>query len=93
MMQSAIKALATIIPKPFNAKLEAVNCHHNYVEKEEHYGEEVMVTRKGAVSAKLGQYGIIPKFNGRQVLYCSWSWKSGVILFMFTWCRTSDEPC
>ncbi len=58
MMQSAIKALATIVPKPFQARLEAVNCHHNYVEKEEHYGEEVMVTRKGAVRARLGEYGL-----------------------------------
>lgn len=90
MMQSAIKALATIIPKPFNAKLEAVNCHHNYVEKEEHYGEEVMVTRKGAVSAKLGQYGIIPgsmgaksfivRGLGNQESFCSCSHGAGRVM-------------
>lgn len=64
MMESAIKALATIIPKPFNAKVEAVNCHHNYVDRETHYGEEVLVTRKGAVRARLGEYGIIPGSMG-----------------------------
>lgn len=90
MMQAAIKALATIIPKPFNAKLEAVNCHHNYVEKEEHYGEEVMVTRKGAVSAKLGQYGIIPgsmgaksfivRGLGNQESFCSCSHGAGRVM-------------
>lgn len=64
MMQAAIKALGIIIPKPFNARVEAVNCHHNYVEKETHFGEEVFVTRKGAVRARLGEYGIIPGSMG-----------------------------
>jgi RNA-splicing ligase RtcB len=53
-----------------NAKLEAANCQHNYVEKEEHYGEEVMVTHKGAVSAKLGQYGIISDSRGWFTAQC-----------------------
>jgi tRNA-splicing ligase RtcB len=44
--------------------LEAVNCHHNYVQKETHFGEEVYVTRKGAVSAKKGELGIIPGSMG-----------------------------
>jgi tRNA-splicing ligase RtcB len=42
----------------------AVNCHHNYVEKEEHFGEHVFVTRKGAVRARLGDLGIIPGSMG-----------------------------
>ena len=42
----------------------AVNCHHNYVEQEEHFGETVWLTRKGAVSARLGQMGIIPGSMG-----------------------------
>ena len=42
----------------------AVNCHHNYVTKEMHFGQEVWLTRKGAVSAKLGEYGIIPGSMG-----------------------------
>ena len=42
----------------------AVNCHHNYVEREEHFGERVWVTRKGAVRAGLGELGIIPGSMG-----------------------------
>jgi tRNA-splicing ligase RtcB len=41
-----------------------VNCHHNYAEKEVHFGEEVYVTRKGAVRAKQEDYGIIPGSMG-----------------------------
>jgi tRNA-splicing ligase RtcB len=41
-----------------------VNCHHNYVQKETHFGEDVFVTRKGAVSAKKGELGIIPGSMG-----------------------------
>jgi tRNA-splicing ligase RtcB len=44
--------------------VEAVNCHHNYVQKEHHFGEDVFVTRKGAVSAKRGEMGIIPGSMG-----------------------------
>lgn len=43
---------------------EIVNCHHNYINKEEHFGEEVMVTRKGAVRAAKGMRGIIPGSMG-----------------------------
>jgi tRNA-splicing ligase RtcB len=42
----------------------AVNCHHNYVQKEEHFGEAVWLTRKGAVSARAGELGIIPGSMG-----------------------------
>jgi tRNA-splicing ligase RtcB len=43
---------------------EAVNCHHNYVERERHYGESVWVTRKGAIRAGVGELGIIPGSMG-----------------------------
>jgi tRNA-splicing ligase RtcB len=49
---------------PFKARLEAVNCHHNYVQREQHFGEEVFVTRKGAVRAGQGEMGIIPGSMG-----------------------------
>jgi tRNA-splicing ligase RtcB len=49
---------------PFTAHLQAINCHHNYVAKEKHYGEEVYVTRKGAVRAGRGELGIIPGSMG-----------------------------
>ena len=41
-----------------------VNCHHNYVARENHYGENVWVTRKGAVRAREGDFGIIPGSMG-----------------------------
>jgi tRNA-splicing ligase RtcB len=43
---------------------EAVNCHHNYVAKEWHFGKNVWVTRKGAVDASAGKLGIIPGSMG-----------------------------
>jgi len=64
MMQAVIGALRKTITKPFETHLEAVNCHHNYVQKETHFGQEVFVTRKGAVSAKAGELGIIPGSMG-----------------------------
>ncbi|MCB4756545.1 MAG: RtcB family protein [Elusimicrobia bacterium] len=44
--------------------LQQVNCHHNYTQEEEHFGQTVWVTRKGAVSAKAGEWGIIPGSMG-----------------------------
>ena len=49
---------------PFELGEVAVNCHHNYVEKEHHFGRDVFVTRKGAVRARLGDLGIIPGSMG-----------------------------
>ena len=63
-MQRVIGALRKVIAKPFETHLEAVNCHHNYVQKETHFGQEVFVTRKGAISAKAGELGIIPGSMG-----------------------------
>ncbi|PTT89928.1 RNA-splicing ligase RtcB, partial [Pelomonas sp. HMWF004] len=64
MMANLIATVRTVITKPFEAHVEAVNCHHNYVSKERHFGEDVFVTRKGAVSAKRGELGIIPGSMG-----------------------------
>lgn len=64
MMAGVIGALRKVIAKPFETHLEAVNCHHNYVQKETHFGQEVFVTRKGAVSARVGELGIIPGSMG-----------------------------
>lgn len=49
---------------PFTLEERAVNCHHNYVELEHHFGENVYVTRKGAVRAREGDLGIIPGSMG-----------------------------
>lgn len=64
MMAATLKALAESVPKAFSCDCEAVNCHHNYVSWERHYGENVMVTRKGAVDAHEGVMGIIPGSMG-----------------------------
>jgi tRNA-splicing ligase RtcB len=64
MMKRVIEAAKTVLHKSFQSHIEAVNCHHNYVQKEHHFGEDVYVTRKGAVSAKAGQLGIIPGSMG-----------------------------
>jgi tRNA-splicing ligase RtcB len=64
MMTNVIAALRREITKPFEAELEAVNCHHNYVTRENHFGENVLVTRKGAVRAAKDVLGIIPGSMG-----------------------------
>jgi tRNA-splicing ligase RtcB (3'-phosphate/5'-hydroxy nucleic acid ligase) len=70
--------------------LLSVNCHHNYAEKETHYGESVYVTRKGAVRAQKDDYGIIPgsmgaksfivKGKGCAESYCSCSHGAGRLM-------------
>lgn len=90
MMENAVMALRSIIPKPFEAAVKAVNCHHNYVDRELHFGEEVLVTRKGAVRARLGEYGIIPgsmgarsfivRGKGHAESFCSCSHGAGRVL-------------
>jgi tRNA-splicing ligase RtcB len=50
--------------RPFQHAAVVVNCHHNYVERETHFGERVLVTRKGAVRAGAGDLGIVPGSMG-----------------------------
>jgi len=65
MMDAVIEALRGNKKLPrFKAYVEAVNCHHNYVAREVHFGREVFVTRKGAVRARQGDLGIIPGSMG-----------------------------
>jgi tRNA-splicing ligase RtcB len=64
MMQNVVRAVQSVIAKPFEAHVEAVNCHHNYVSREHHFGTDVLVTRKGAVRARAGELGIIPGSMG-----------------------------
>jgi len=64
MMRNVVAAVRTVITQPFEAQAEAVNCHHNYVSREHHFGKDVMLTRKGAVSARKGEMGIIPGSMG-----------------------------
>jgi tRNA-splicing ligase RtcB len=66
MMDAVIAAARTNEAElpPFELGETAVNCHHNYVAKEHHFGRDVFVTRKGAVRARLGDLGIIPGSMG-----------------------------
>lgn len=63
MVGLVVRAIEPFLPK-FHATKEAIDCHHNYVQKEVHLGEELYVTRKGAISARDGQLGIIPGSMG-----------------------------
>lgn len=63
MMRLIVEALRAELP-PFEITTEAINCHHNYVALEEHFGSRVFVTRKGAISARSGELGIIPGSMG-----------------------------
>lgn len=63
MMRRVLEALRTVV-RPFEVTKEAINCHHNYVEEEHHFGADVYVTRKGAIRADEGELGIIPGSMG-----------------------------
>ena len=65
MLDAILAALSASGRLPaFALEGERVNCHHNYVARESHYGKNVLVTRKGAVRARLGDLGIIPGSMG-----------------------------
>ena len=64
MMCNLVGAVKATLNREFETQLEAVNCHHNYIQKEHHFGQNVWITRKGAVSAKKGELGIIPGSMG-----------------------------
>jgi tRNA-splicing ligase RtcB len=65
MMEQIVGAVrASGEVRPFVAEFEAINCHHNYVARERHYGQNILVTRKGAVRARQGDMGIIPGSMG-----------------------------
>ena len=63
MMRRVLDVLATFAP-PFRLDGEAINCHHNYIARETHGNEDLYVTRKGAISARQGELGIIPGSMG-----------------------------
>ena len=86
MMCLILEAIRPLLPS-FQMTKEAINCHHNYVQKEFHFGESVFVTRKGAIRAGLDEYGIIPgsmgaasfivKGKGNPESFCSCSHGAG----------------
>ena len=63
MMRRVLDVLAKFAP-PFRLDGEAINCHHNYIARETHGNEDLYVTRKGAISARQGELGIIPGSMG-----------------------------
>lgn len=63
MMVLLIEALRKKLPK-FGVTKEAINCHHNYVAREDHFGASLLITRKGAIRAGEGELGIIPGSMG-----------------------------
>ncbi len=87
MLHLVIRAIEGVLGRSLNITEEAVNCHHNYLAKEEFGGRSVWVTRKGAVSARKGQLGIIPGSmgaksyivcgKGHEEAYCSCSHGAG----------------
>lgn len=65
MMKAVIAAFKSIVAIPWTPQ-SSVSCHHNYISRENHFGSNVWVTRKGAVSARSGEFGIIPGAMGRK---------------------------
>lgn len=87
MLEAVIDVLRKEIPTEFTITEEAINCHHNYVEKENHFGHNLWITRKGAIRAREGDLGIIPgsmgqrsyivRGRGNKEAYCSCSHGAG----------------
>jgi tRNA-splicing ligase RtcB len=63
MMRAGLEAIRPNVP-PFTVVGEAISCHHNYVARERHFGESLLVTRKGAIRAGEGEMGVIPGSMG-----------------------------
>ncbi len=66
MMDAVLNALRRHLTVEFTITQEAINCHHNYVERENHFGRNMWVTRKGAIRARAGDLGIIPGSMGQR---------------------------
>jgi tRNA-splicing ligase RtcB len=64
MLTLVLAALAKALQRDIEPVAAAVNCHHSYASLEEHFGQEMWITRKGAVSARAGELGIIPGSMG-----------------------------
>jgi tRNA-splicing ligase RtcB len=87
MMAQVLDAVRGSLGREVTTDMEAVNCHHNFTQPEVHFGKSVWLTRKGAVSAREGELGIIPgsmgvksyivRGKGHQDAYCSCSHGAG----------------
>ena len=63
MMDRVVRQVTEWLGTPVE-ELERINCHHNFTQKEKHFGKEVWLSRKGAISAKSGEAGLIPGSMG-----------------------------
>ena len=70
----------------------AISCHHNYVAEERHFGEELLVTRKGAIRARAGELGIIPGSMGTKSYIVRGRGNAGVVRFGVARRRPPHEP-
>ena len=87
MMKLVVNALQASKLPAFTLTKKAINCHHNYISHETHYGQKVYVTRKGAISAEVDELGIIPgsmgaksfivRGKGSKASFCSCSHGAG----------------
>jgi tRNA-splicing ligase RtcB len=68
MMDIVLQCMSKFLSS-FTTTDEAINCHHNYVAREHHFGSDVLVTRKGAIRARKGDLGIIPGSMGCEILH------------------------
>ena len=91
MMDLVLDAMRRHLPS-FNVTGGAVNCHHNYVEREQHFGERVWVTRKGAIRAGAGELGIIPGQHGHAQLHRARQGLGGQLPFLRARRGPLDEP-
>ena len=66
MMHRVIGVISQMIGRPVKEIGSAVNCHHNYIAREKHFGDDVWITRKGAIRARKGDLGIIPSAMGQE---------------------------
>lgn len=90
MMHATLDAIHKTLGLPVDSDMEAINCHHNYVSEERHFGDNVLVTRKGAVNANMGTLGIIPgsmgarsfivRGKGHREAFCSCSHGAGRVM-------------
>lgn len=90
MMHATLDAIHRTLGLPIDSDMEAINCHHNYVSEERHFGDNVLVTRKGAVAAHEGTLGIIPgsmgaksfivRGKGNRESFCSCSHGAGRVM-------------
>lgn len=60
MLRQALGAISYSLAHPVEIVGEPINCHHNYCEREHHHNQNLWVTRKGAISARAGERGVIP---------------------------------